>query len=64
MNGLGVAERAALGDLDRIDVTDQVTDAGVRGGELLAVPFAGVPPGDGELITEFGGEPAAPRAAR
>src|SRR5579862_864738 len=64
MNGLGGRERTALGDPDRIDVADQVTDARVRGGELLAVPFARVPPGDGELITELGSEPAAPRAAR
>ena len=48
--------------LDRIDVTDEVADAGVRGGELLAVPLAGVPPGDGQVITELAGEPAAPRA--
>ena len=46
VDGLGIAERAALGDLDRVDVADQVADAGVRGGELLAVALAAVLPGD------------------
>ena len=45
VHGLGVAEGAALGDLDRVDVADQVTDAGVRGGQLLGVAVVAVAPG-------------------
>src|SRR5208283_1045187 len=45
---LRVPEAAALGDLDRVDVTDQVGDAGVRGGQLLGVPLAAVLPLDGQ----------------
>ena len=45
VDGLGVAERAALGDLDRVDVADQVGDGGVGGGELLGVALVAVPPG-------------------
>ena len=37
VHGLGVAEGAALGHLDRVDVADEVADAGVGGGELLGV---------------------------
>src|SRR6476469_2803480 len=37
VHGLGVAERAALGDLDGVDVADEVTDARVGGRELLGV---------------------------
>ena len=40
VDGLRVAEGPALGHLDRVDVADQVADAGVRGGQLLAVPVA------------------------
>ena len=39
VDGLRVAERAALGHLGRVDVADQVADAGVGRGELLAVPL-------------------------
>ena len=46
VDGLGVAERAALRDLDRVDVADQVADRRVRGGQLLAVPLAAVLPRD------------------
>ena len=28
----------------------------------VAVPLAGVSPGDGQVVAEFGGEPSAPRA--
>src|SRR6185437_3768410 len=45
-DGLRVAQAAALGDLDRVDVTDQVGDAGVWGGQLLGVPLAAVSPLD------------------
>ena len=40
VHGLRVAEGAALGHLDRVDVADQVADAGVRRGQLLAVAVA------------------------
>ena len=53
VNGLRVAERAPFGDLDRVDVTDQVGDRGVRGGQLLGVPNAAVPPADRQRVTEF-----------
>ena len=64
MDGLRVAEGAALGHLDRVDVADQVADAGVRGGELLAVPVVAVPPADRQVVAQLGGEPAAPGAGR
>ena len=51
-DGLGIAEAAALGDLDRVDVTDQVGDAGVRGGQLLGVALAAVLPGDRQVVAE------------
>ena len=41
-----VGEVSALGDLDRVDLADQVGDRGVGRGELLAEPFArGAPSG-------------------
>ena len=46
VDGLRVAQRAALGDLDRVDVADQVADAGVRRRQLLAEPVAAVQPAD------------------
>ena len=49
---LRVAERAALGHLHRVDVTDQVGDARVRRGELLGVPLVAVPPGDRQRVAE------------
>ena len=55
VDGLGVAERAALGDLHRVDVADQVGDAGVGGGQLLGVPLVAVPPGDRQVVAELGG---------
>ena len=64
VDGLGVAEGASFGYLDRVDVADQVADARVGGGELLAVPVAGVAPGDRQVVAQLGGEPPAPRADR
>ena len=62
VHGLRVAERAALGHLDRVDVADQVADAGVRGGQLLAVPLAAVPPGRPACSSpQLGDEPAPPQ---
>ena len=46
VDGLRVAQGAALGHLDRVDVADQVADAGVRGGQLLAEAVAAVQPAD------------------
>ena len=61
---LGIAEGAALGDLHRVDVADQVADAGVRSGQLLAVPLAAVLPPDRQSVAELHVQPAAPRADR
>ena len=54
-DGLGVAQAAPLGDLDRVDVADQVGDAGVRGGQLLGVALAAVFPGHWEVVAGIGG---------
>ena len=62
VDGLGVAERAALGDLDRVDVADQVGHGGVGGGELLGVALAAVPPRDRQVVAELGGTPSGRRA--
>ena len=61
VDGLRVAEGAALGDLDRVDVADQVADAGVRGGQLLAVPLDAVQPGDRQVVAELGDRGAGER---
>ena len=50
VDGLRVAEAAALGHLDRVDVADQVGDAGVGGGQLLGVALAAVPPLDRQVV--------------
>ena len=62
VDGLGVAEVAALGHLHRVDVADQVGDRGVRRGELLGVPLVAVAPLDGQLVAELVGP--APRLRR
>ncbi len=49
-DGLGVAEAAALGHLDGVDVADEVGDAGVRGGQLLGVALAAVQPRDRQVV--------------
>ena len=54
VHGLGVAQRAALGDLDRVDVADQVADAGVGRRQLLAEPVAAVQPADGGGVAVLG----------
>jgi hypothetical protein len=58
VDGLGVAERAALGDLDGVDVADEVGDGGVGGGELLGVALVAVPPRHRQVVAQLGG-PAA-----
>ena len=45
-----VAEVAALGDLDGVDLTDEVGNRGVGGGQLLAVAEAAVHPLDRGVI--------------
>ena len=55
VDGLGVAEPAALGHPHRVDVADQVGDAGVGGRELLGVPLVAVPPLDRQVVAALGG---------
>ena len=61
---LGVAEGAALGHLDRVDVADEVADAGVGGGQLLGVALAAVPPGERQLVADLAEQAPAPGALR
>ncbi len=49
-----VGEVAPLGDLDRIDLTDEVGDRGVGSGEFLAVAAIAVHPVDRRGVTVFG----------
>ena len=51
-----VGEVPALGDLDGIDLTDEVGDRGVGGGELLAEAVVAVDPVDGGVVAELGDE--------
>ncbi len=60
VDGLRVAERAPLGHPDRVDVADQVADARVRRGELLAVPTRAVQPGDRRVVAALGDLAGAP----
>jgi hypothetical protein len=64
VNGLRIAEGAALGNLDRVDVADQVADAGVRRGQLLAVPLGPVQPGDRQQVAGLLDQPAGGRGER
>ncbi len=59
---LGVPEGAALGDLDGVDVTDEVTDGGVGRGELLPVAQRPVQPADGQVVAL--GDDATPGRGR
>ncbi len=54
VDGLGVAEAAALGHLHRVDVADQVGDARVGCRELLGVALVAGAPGDGQVVAELG----------
>ena len=49
-----VGEVAALGHLDGVDLADQVGHRGVRRGQLLAVAFAPVHPGDRRVVAGLG----------
>ena len=53
VQGQLVAEVAALGDLDRVDLADEVGDGGVGGGQLLAVALRAVHPGDRRVVAEL-----------
>ncbi len=64
VHGLRVTERAPLGDLHRVDVADQVADAGVGGGQLLDVALVAVPPGDRQVVADLGSQSATARADR
>ena len=64
VDGLRVAEGPALGYLHRVDVADQVADAGVGRGELFAVPLGPVPPRYGQVIAELRLKTAATGADR
>ena len=64
VDGLGVAQGAALGDLDGVDVADEVADAGVGRGELLGVALVAVHPGDRQGVAELGGAARGGRGDR
>ena len=63
-DGLGIAQGAAFGHLDRVDVSDEVGDAGVGGGQLLGVALAAVPPCDGEIVAGLSRPPDRLRGDR
>ena len=54
MDRLLVGEIAPFGDLDRIDLADQVGDRDVRRGELLAVAVVAADPGDRQRVALLG----------
>ena len=56
MDGELVRQVFAFRDPDRVDLTDQVRDRRVRGGQLLAVPLVRVDPADGHAVA-LGGDP-------
>ena len=64
VHGLRITQRAALGHLDRVDVSDQVADRGVRGRQLLGVAVVAVPPADRQVVAVFGGQSPAADADR
>ena len=53
-----VGEVATLGDLDRVDLADQIGDRGVGRGELLAVAIVAVDPVDRRRVAELGDQVA------
>ena len=53
-----VGQVAALGDLDRVDLADQVGDRRVRRGQLLAEAVVAVDPRDRRVLTVLGDEVA------
>ena len=59
-----VGEVAALGDLDRVDLADEVGDRRVGGGQLLAVAIVAVHPVDRGVVAVLGDEIAGVAADR
>ena len=59
-----VGQVAALGDLDRVDLADEVGDRGVGRGQLLAEALVAVHPGDRRVVAELGDEGAGVRRHR
>ncbi len=64
MDGLRVTERASGGNLDRVDVADEVAHRCIGGGELLAVPFTAVLPGDRREVAVLLGQRDTARTYR
>ncbi len=58
---LGVTQAAALRDLHRVDVADQVGDARVRRGELLEISFVASAPRDRQAVAQLGSATQAHR---
>ena len=58
VDGELVGEVAALGDLDRVDLADEVGDRRVGGGELLAVTTVAVHPLDRRVVAALGDQVA------
>ena len=54
VNGLGIAQHASLGHLDRVDIAHEIAHRGVGRGELLAVALAAVAPRDRRVIAALG----------
>ena len=54
-----IREVTSLGDLDRIDLADQVGDGDIRRGQLLAVAVFACEPGDRSVIALLGDDVAA-----
>ena len=64
VDGLGVAERTPFGDLDGVDVADEVGHGGVGGGELLGVALVAAPPRHRQVVAQLGGAPPGGRGDR
>ena len=58
VEGQLVGEVAALGDLDGVDLADEVGDGGVGGGQLLAEALVAVDPVDRGVLAQLGDEVA------
>ena len=54
MDGFLVGQVAPLGDLDRIDLADQIGDRNVGGGQLLGVALVAADPFDFQFLAGFG----------
>lgn len=56
VKGEFIRQVPALSDLDRVNLTDQVSDRGVGGGEFLAEPIVAVHPRDRGVVAVLGNE--------